>query len=109
MQDDRVIKVALARIAPGWLKAAAYGVVVGLVIGILQLGVTSLVYVLGGLSLVLVYTVFLIYNQFANYYNMRKLNDLDIPDDVAEILSQLDGTFRDETGLSRGDDDAKPE
>lgn len=103
MQEDKVYRVKMARTAPSWLAWAGYGVVVAMVFSILNMGVIFMAYVLGGFTLVLVYLVHLIYNDYAYYFNMRQIKDLGVPPEVEEVINEIIGTSRYNDGLTKGE------
>lgn len=106
--NDVVTKIEIkqARVAPSWLAWAGYGAVVALLVAYNATpALTWIPYALGGFTIVLVYLGVLIYNQFASYYNTMQIKMLGEYADLDDLIEQLSGTFQDEDGLTKGENE----
>lgn len=97
--------VKQARLIPGWLTAIALAIVVVMIVSIVDLGLVWMTYLLGGLCLALVFLSVRIFNEFAVYYNHQQIKNLLSEDNLMDVFRKLNGTFQDETCLTKEHDD----
>jgi hypothetical protein len=105
MSNKSTLTIKQARRLPGWSTAVNAAVIVTLMICILNMGMVWMTYLLGVISLALLFAVHLIFNDYASYFNHIQFKELVDNPNTKEVIEQIIGTFRDETCLTKEQDD----
>lgn len=98
MSNDKVVELRIARFIPSWMLWAGLGVVCGLAIAWREYPSDGIVWALSVIGCVLVYLVFLVYNQFAKYYNDMQIRQLELSHQLDQVIEHITCTFQYEDG-----------